>query len=139
MNVRKMTIADIEYLNLEADWMKGRYESYLNAQTGPAWILEDESGPLCAFGAAFFWEGVAEVWFNLISRRKIFSQIKIARQYLDEQTKIFKAHRVFATTKCDFKVGQRFLEWFGFKCETPEGMAGYNPDGSSAYLYAKVI
>jgi len=139
MSVRKMTIADIAVLKLPEQWMRDRYEMYLDAGTGPAWIMEDNGRPLCAFGAAFLWDGVCEVWFNLIEKTNTIGQIRAAKRYLLEQGKKYKVRRFHATIKCDSKISSRFVEALGFKCETPNGMKNYNPDGSTAYLYSRII
>ena len=46
MTVRQMTINDIGHLKLQEERMKERYKQYLEADVGPAWLMEDESGPL---------------------------------------------------------------------------------------------
>lgn len=139
MTVREMTIDDIAYLKLQADWMYDRYILYLTAGTGPAWIQLDDNGePLCAFGAAFLYDGVCEAWFNLIEKRHVISQVRTVQRFLSEQGKKFNVRRFHATVKCDYDIGRKFIEFLGFKCETPDGMKEYNPDGSDAYMYSRI-
>lgn len=134
--IRKMTIDDIASLNFEADWMKDRYKLYLERETGPAWIMEDDKGPLCAFGAAFLWDGVCEVWFNLIRRERTVRQILAARRYLKEQGVIYRVKRFQATIKCDFKKGVEFVKLLGFHYEGK--LEKYHPDGTDALMYARI-
>jgi hypothetical protein len=51
---------------------------------------------------------------------------------------MFPRGRIEAATPMDFKAGRRWLEMLGFKCETPNGMAHYTPDGASYALYSMV-
>lgn len=137
--VRNMTIEDIKILPLEADWMRDRYSMYLESGIGPAFIMEDETGPLCAFGCAFLWDGVAEAWFNLIAKRKTITIIRTAKKYLDNKMIELNIRRLHAMVKCNSKISKRFVEKLGFRCETPDGMENYNHDGSSAFMYSKVL
>ena len=139
MIVRKMEIKDIPFLRLDADWMRDRYKNYIECEIGPSWVIEDNNKLICAFGIAFLWNGVGEVWYNLIERTKTISQIRIVKKYLDEQIKELNIKRMHATTRCTSLVSRRFIEKMGFKCETPFGMRNYNPDNSDAYLFSRVF
>lgn len=151
MSVRPLATDDIKLLKLPEQWMVDRYKQYIEANVGPAWIVEDESGPLCAFGGAIYWNGmwcggianningVCEVWYILIDKRKVLSQMKEVKKYLIEQAKKLGIHRVQAVTKVGFDMGIRFLEFLGFKCETHDGMEKYFPDGSTALLYSRIL
>ncbi len=132
-----MTIADVKYLKLKEDWMVEMHERYLNADIGPAWIMEDENGPLCAFGAAFLWTGVCETWFHLIRKDKIFTVVRTGMKYLTEQGKKFGVRRYEATATCEDDTKCRFLEFMGFKLEGRKPR--YNPDGSDAYMYGRLL
>jgi hypothetical protein len=134
-----MTVEDVGILKVREEWMRQAYQRYLESHNGYAWVLEGEDGPICAFGGAFLWGGVCEIWFNLICKKHTIAVIRIAKRYLEEQAGKNNVHRLQATTKCDSVVGNKFIKWFGFKNETPDGMKNYNPDGSDAYLYAKII
>jgi hypothetical protein len=156
--IRPMTIADVELLKFKEDWMADRYRQAIQANVGPAFIMEDESGPLCAFGAAIIWngmwcggaagntKGVCEAWYVLIDKRKILSQMKEVRKCIVGEAKRLGLHRVQATVKKDFETGIKFLEFLGFKNETPDhpdgtpgGMEGYIPDGSTALMYSRIL
>lgn len=139
MNVREMTVDDVGILNLWEEWMKQVYQRYLETQSGNAWILEDENGPICAFGGAFLWPGNCEIWFNLIRKAHPITIIRTVRRYLEEQSKRLNVRRVQATSRCDSIMNNKFLKSFGLKNETPDGMAEYNPDGSDAYMYARLM
>ncbi len=136
MNARLMIVEDAKYLILAEEWMRDRYISYLEAKSGLAWIIEDEGRPLCAFGATEYWPGVYEVWFNLIEKVKIISQVRMAKRYIDQQAEMVGAWRLFALIKCDFEISKRFAEWLGFEYEGR--LRKFNPDGSDAFMYAKI-
>ncbi len=137
--LREMKIEDIKLLKFDEAWKKVAYERYLEAQTGPAWIMEVEGKPVCAFGAAFLWTGVCEVWYHLIEKVATISQIRTIRRYLDEESKKQNVKRMHAMIRCDFEIGNKFVTALGFKCETPDGMENFNQDGSSAYMYSRLV
>jgi hypothetical protein len=139
INIREMTISDIGLLDIKDQWLVEKYIRYLQSNVGPAWIMEDEKGPLCAFGGAILWAGVGEIWYRLIRRDKIKSQIEKAKKLLEEQGKLYNIRRFYGTVNCNSPKSIRFAEFFGFYNETPNGMKSYNPDGSDAYMYARII
>jgi len=133
-----MTIDDIRFLKLDAEWMRDRYISYLENETGPAFVITDDTGkPLCAYGSAFLWPGCCEVWFNLISRDKVLSTVKAFKRTIALQAKEFNIRRMHATVKCESKVATRFIEALGFEFEGV--LRKYNPDGSDAAIYARCL
>jgi hypothetical protein len=134
-----MTTEDIPFLKLDAEWMRDRYYRYLEEELCPAFIMEDEGRLLCAFGAAFLWDSVCEVWFSLIRKEKTISMIRTMRRYIDLVREKYNVRRFHATIKCNSAVSKKLVETLGFKCETPEGMKFYNPDGSDAYMYSRII
>jgi GNAT superfamily N-acetyltransferase len=139
LKVTSMTLNDIDRLNLSEQWLIDKYKQYLTGNVGPAYFVEDEHGLLCAFGAAFLWPGVCEVWFKLIAVRKGFQQLRIAKRYLDEHIQVMKIRRCEANVKCNFAAGIRFIEYLGFHSETPFGRKCFNPDGSDSFLYARIM
>lgn len=134
---RPMTIDDIPMLVLEHEWLREVYYDYFDQGRGPAWVLEDDEGMIACFGAAILWDGVCEVWISLIRKDRNITVIRKVKRFLEEQGKRFGVRRFHATISDE--VGKRFVKFFGFKCETPDGMMGYNPDGSKAYMYSRVI
>ena len=135
-----MTIEDTVFLKLDAEWMYERYRRYLECETGPAFILSDDANsPLCAFGCAVLWDGVAEAWFNLIRKENTITQIRIVKRCIESQIVKLKIRRLHATAKCTSDISKKFVEAMGFRCETPFGMKAYNPDGSAAYLYSRTV
>ena len=132
-----MTVDDIPMLVLEHEWLRDVYYDYFDQGRGPAWVLEDEDGAIVCFGASILWPGVCEVWFSLIRKDRNIAVIRMAKRFLEEQSKRFQIRRFQATVSND--VGKKFVKFFGFNCETPDGMNGYNPDGSTAWLYSRVL
>lgn len=135
--IRTMQLSDIKLLKLPEIWMEERYIEYLTNNTGPAWILEDDNGkPLAAWGAAILWDGVGEVWFNLIRHENIKFIVRTIKVHLTDKTKEWGLWRLHASIKGDFEIGKRFAEFFGFKFEG--NLKAYNPDGSDAAMFALV-
>ena len=133
--VREMNTSDIPYLVLEHEWLREVYYDYFDQGRGPAWVLQDDEGRIACFGATILWPGVCEVWFSLIRTDRTITVIRNVKRFLEEQGKRFGIRRFHATISDE--VGKRFVKFFGFKCETPDGMLGYNPDGSIAYMYSR--
>lgn len=140
ISVRPLTDSDIETLGFE-DYIAQRYSAYVKTDN-PMFIVEDERGALCAFGASLYWTGVYECWFRLIDKRNIKAQIRILKQFINEWSEKLNIRRLFATAKCDAEISCRFLEFLGFKGEQSDGSPvckqKFMPDGSSAYEYALV-
>ncbi len=134
---REMTTADIPFLVLEHEWFREVYYDYFDQGRGPAWVLEDEDGMIACFGASILWDGVCEVWFSLIRSDRNIVAIRSVKRFLEEQGKRFGVRRFHATISDE--VGKRFVKFFGFTLETINGMVGYNPDGSTAWLYSRIL
>jgi len=137
--IRDMTLKDIELLNLPAEWMRDRYKMFLENEVGPGWVIEDEQGPLCAVGVAFLWDGVCEVWFNLIRKTKCIAVVRALNVLMYKVQKNYNIRRMHATISCQAEAAQKFAKFFGFERETPDRMKKYNPDGSDAYLYSRIF
>jgi len=134
---REMVISDIPFLVLEHEWLREVFYDFFDQGRGPAWVLEDEDGRIACFGASILWDGVCEVWFSLIRTDRTISVIRNVKRFLEEQGKRFGVRRFHATISDE--VGKKFVKFFGFKCETPDGMMGYNPDKSTAWLYSRIL
>ena len=132
-----MTVEDIPYLKLEQESLREVFYDYFDQGRGPAWVLEDEDGRIACFGAAILWPGVCEVWFSLIRSDRNIVAIRSVKRFLEEQGKRFGVRRFHATISDE--VGKRFVKFFGFTLETINGMVGYNPDGSTAWLYSRIL
>ena len=137
MKIRTMNIEDIPTLHLQSPWMAERYADYVRRNAGPSWVVEDEKGPVCAFGLLFWWPGVAESWFNLIHKRNTFKVLRICHRYLKEQTKKHNLNRIQAYVACPFVSGQKFIESFGFQKQEGK-LEGFSPDGTDVYLYSRM-
>ena len=132
-----MTTSDIPFLVLEQESLREVFYDYFEEGRGPAWVLQDDEGRIACFGATILWPGVCEVWFSLIRTDRTITVIRNVKRFLEEQGKRFGIRRFQATISDS--VGRKFVKFFGFKCETPKGMLGYNPDGSTARLYSRVL
>ena len=63
---------------------------------------------------------------------------RIVRDRLNEMMVKHNYRRVQCTVRADFPAGESYLRWLGFKCETPDGMKKYEPDGTDSILFAIV-
>lgn len=136
---REMTAADIPYLVLEHESLREVYYDYFDEGRGPAWVLEDEDGPIACFGATILWPGVCEVWFSLVRTDRTITVIRNAKRFLEEQGKRFGVKRFQSSVNVNNEISIKFVEFFGFKNETPKGMKCYLPNGDDAYLFSRTI
>lgn len=132
-----MTTEDIPYLKLEQESLRDVFYDFFDQGRGPAWVLEDEDGMIACFGASILWDGVCEVWISIIRTDRTITVIRNVKRFLEEQGKRFGVRRFHATISDP--IGRKFVKFFGFKCETPDGMKHYNPDKSTAWLYSRVL
>lgn len=98
-----------------------------------AWIAERCIG---AAGLTEFHRGRALAWALLSSEgtRHMLPIVRRMRRMVDT----YPVKRVEMVVLADFVQGHRLAQLLGFKCETPEPMEGYFPDGSAGVQYAKV-
>ena len=104
-------------------------------QGGPARsVIYEGELALCA-GLIKEREGVAQAWaLYPLDVGKYHIDPKIARDKLYELMAEHDFWRVFATVRCDFPAGAKYIEWLGFE---REGRLKCNePDRSDSYLYA---
>ncbi|MCK5611575.1 GNAT family N-acetyltransferase [Candidatus Pacearchaeota archaeon] len=137
--VREMVPADIPFLKLEHEWLRDVYYDYFDQGRGPAWVLEDEDGRIACFGASILWPGVCEVWFSLIRTDMPIAVIRKAKRFLEEQGKRFGVKRFQCSVNVNNEISIKFVEFFGFKNETPKGMKFYLPNGDDAYLFSRTL
>ena len=136
VTVRKMTIDDLPSLRLSSEFPRELIKPVIEAGS-PSFVMEDEDGPLCAFGCTILWKGVCDVWFNLISREKTISQIRTIKRVIDEHIIILKLWRVQADSRCNSLANNRFLQALGFEFEGVKRK--YYPDGEDSNMYARII
>jgi hypothetical protein len=139
MIIKKMTIEDVSLLKFDQQWLYEKYRQlYESGAMKVAWMLRDDNGnPLCAFGALFIWEGVCEVWFNLISKNNGLTQSRILKRYLEKVRAEHNVKRYYTYVVCNNRIAKKFIEFLGFTNETPNGMKNYLPSGEDVYLYAR--
>ena len=98
------------------------------------------NGHLIASGGIYpIWPGFGEAWFlssDMVVKHKrpVIVQLK---KHIDALSKEHEYHRIQATAREDFTVGQRFLEFLGFEREGL--LRNYGPDKSDHYMYARII
>ena len=115
--------------------MRVKYREAFQFRDDPSWMMEHEGRVICAFGAAKLWDGVYEVWFNLVSPEKTVRMLRQLKKHFEENIKKYAVSRLQSVVRCEFKAAKRFVESFGFEMEGK--LSKYNPDGSDAFMYAK--
>lgn len=101
-----------------------------------AHTLMDDGKPIVCAGAIPLHAGRAYLWAYLSGiDAPLFRQVHgWAKTFL--RSLPFK--RLEATVDAEFAPGHRWVRALGFKCETPEPMAAYTPNGRAAMQYAMV-
>src|SRR5271157_755538 len=107
--------------------------------TGTAYTARVNGKIIAIGGAIVFWTGVAEVWMILSIHAGEFktSVALCAKSILNRLIDELKLKRAQACVRMDFKEAADLVESLGFKCEGK--MDNYLPDGTSAWLYAKIV
>lgn len=104
----------------------------------PAWVAVKDGMPVCAAGVLPIWPGRGQAWavfdYQKIEPRDMIAITRAVRRFLDTCTYA----RVEMTVEEGFEPGLRWAKLLGFKCETPEPMKMYGPDGENHYLFARV-
>jgi len=115
-------------------WPEGALERLV--KSGDAFAGVRGHAVLALAGVSKVWEGRYQAW-SFLSRdcgpSGFVAVHRAVRSYLDQSS----YRRIEATVESDFDEGHRWLRMLGMRCETPEAMVGYYPDGRSAYLYSR--
>lgn len=109
------------------------------ATEGIAWSGVRDSGIVGFAGILPVWEGRARAW-AIFGRILPGEWVPILRKTAEQLDAMHGRgfRRIEADIRADFPIGCRFAERLGFVRETPSPARGYNPDGSDAYLYARI-
>lgn len=137
MEIRHLyDLAKAPKTQLRMDYLEaGLYEHMLRARH--RYALVNEKGIACAVG------GISKIWEKRFIAWMLFATEKPAHflmvhkavaRFLDSQTD----GRIEALVDADFPQGHRWIKMLGFKKES-ERMRKFYPDGTDAYLYAKVV
>lgn len=105
---------------------------------GPCYTVITEDGTVVGCGGlAKQWEGRYLLW-SILARQcagSIFFKVnRIVSRFLAIHSA--EIQRIEVTVDADFPQARRWVESLGFNCEGL--MKKFNPDGSDAYLFAKV-
>jgi len=112
------------------------YAEYLR-DNGGAFTVRRECGRiLTVLGLLDQWEGRALAWAMLAPDAGPYL-LPLTRRIADYLT-TSGYRRIEATIDVGFPQGERWAKVLGFVNETPNGMAGFYPNGNPAYLYARV-
>ena len=100
------------------------------------WIIDDKI--IMVGGVVQYWQGFGEGWFCLSKYAKNYKikVINFLRFMIQEVMKELSLNRLQVTVMEDLTQAMKLDEFLGFKCETPEGMKRYSPDGKTAYLFS---
>lgn len=111
-------------------------------------IAEDVVSKSIAMSAWDSWRciaaaGVFDVWHDRAVAWAVLSEyacthlVPITRRCLFVLNS-YPAKRIEMTVQAGFPEAHRWAQMLGFQCETPNGMEGFFPNGSTGYLYARV-
>lgn len=89
-------------------------------------------------GLCVIWPGRAHLSALVSDRFGSTGEFVLLHREVDRRLADSPHRRIEATVEGEFKAGHRWMRMLGFKLETPQGMAGYMPDGGKSYLYARV-
>lgn len=106
-------------------------------KAGPAHTIMRGDKVLGCAGIIEQWSNRAIAW--AIMTPKIGSDFIHVHKATLRFLNIIGYRRIEMTVADGFESGRRWAEMLGFKCETPEGMKGYGPEGSNHFLYARVV
>lgn len=103
---------------------------------GTTWAILDGPEVLLIGGIQPQWDGrgMAAVLIAEGVGRRMVRLTKLIRRYLDA----LDYRRVEMYVDAQFGDGCRWAEMLGFVNETPQGMAGFLPDGGTAFMYGRV-
>lgn len=117
--------------------MREKYMIYVIEKNNPAWMIEHEGRRVCAFGAIILWQGVCELWFNLISYENTLSILRILRRSIKENAQKYHIKRMQAAVNVDSAIENRFVSFFDFQLEGI--LRSYEPNGNDAYMYSRIF
>lgn len=120
---------------LSAEFLKPGYTDMLRAG-GPCFTALADDRVLACAGVAEVWTGRALAWALLAgdAGRHMIALHRAVAGFLAQAP----YRRIEATVDAGFDAAHRWIEMLGFQRETPDGMQGFNPDGSAAFLYSRV-
>lgn len=106
----------------------------LQAQ-GPAWAVLADGEVLCLAGVSEQWEGRGLAWCLLSESagRHMLRLTRAVGRYLSA----LDYRRLEMYVDAQFGAGCRWAEMLGFTNETPQGMAGFLPNGNRAFMYGR--
>ena len=116
-------------------------KDYIDCMAAPGHGFSLVTNGHLVFSAGVYpvWNGLGEAWVIPSDLVKPYRKqvVKYSRRYLQMLVEKNGYRRVQSTVRADFDVGQRFMEFFGFKREA--FLESYGPDGADHISYAKVI
>jgi hypothetical protein len=115
----------------QRDWELGA-----DGDPGQAWTAVVDGRPIACAGMLEVWTGRAYVW-ALLGEDAGPHLLSITRAIRSALARSGFA-RIEMAVDAQFEAGQRWAEMLGFRCETPEPMRRFFPNGNDAYMYARI-
>jgi hypothetical protein len=105
-------------------------------EQGDAYTAMDGDEVLVCAGVMPIWKGRGMAWAYVSQNagRRMLALTRAVQRFFE----VAQYDRIEAAVEENFKAGHRWARLLGFKCETPEPMAKFLPNGSAARLYARV-
>lgn len=91
-------------------------------QQGSAQLAENEDGQIVGMaGLVMMWRGVAQAWLMMDQQQSLAMRMCVAKQ-LSRQLELwrqqYRLHRLQAYVHHDYPLGQRLVQWLGFRHES---------------------
>lgn len=140
IEVRTATQEDLDYVS--SNPLEGAVKVYPKLTLPENSYTYTINGEIaCVGGTVILWPGVGEMWMILTANCKdLTSGTEIALKIRHEMKVLMAENnlwRIQASVRTDFPLAERLTQALGF---IKEGvMKKYLPDGTDAYLYARVL
>jgi RimJ/RimL family protein N-acetyltransferase len=121
MNLRKMTVEDVERFGLEPAFAAALTAQIEADGSATARIGEAAGRPVFAAGVSIFWPGVGEMWIRILEPDILlghaFEILDLGKRMLSEIVADLDLHRLQAIVRADDEKTLRFDRFMGFEEE----------------------
>ncbi len=99
--------------------------------------LVNHDQTLACAGLIELWAGRACAWALLSEHIGALGMLIVTKACMREFA-LARYRRIEAYVDPEFAAARKWMRTLGFKCETPNGMRGFSPEGTTLDLYARV-
>ena len=138
IELRQATQEDLDYV--KANPIEKAAKDYVDLPlSGYARTAVVDGDVIGVGGVVVYWKGFGEAWVILSEKANDHKveMVLCIEKFIEEAIAELDLQRLQCTARTDFPKGIELIEHLGFKREGL--MRCYNPDGSDAYMYARII